>query len=294
MPNSSKEPTTSRKRKRTIGALPDLPPGAKPGPLFGKMLTAAEQEAREMSRVLTYGRKNKPRAIVVMLHGLTDTADGWHGSHAGGWAKALPGVQIVAPQSPDECGASSPHQPGWSHRGDRHYDWLVQPGIGVDQSDWASCVRTVQTVTEHRILQLNRWLDELLATHGLTNRELILVGFSQGSILATIAGTRRRCRGVVAVGGVPGQPVYDVMEDRYVFGGWMEWRDMIDVGAATETRFCLVNGTNDWCVKRPRTEKLLEGFKHVKWIWDKGYSHTFPEHWFGFALDWLKRALKGV
>ena len=281
-----------QKRKRDDSASAQLPPGAKPGPLFGQgLMSEAEQSARPMSKVLFYGRKHAPRALVVLLHGLTDTADGWHGSFAGRWARGLPGVLVAVPQSPDECGAYSPHQPGWSCKGDRKYDWLAQPGAPVDPSDWPACVATLQAVTRARVSQLHRWIDTLLATHGLTNRELVLVGFSQGSILATIAGTRRHCRGVVAVGGVPGQPIYDAVADDYVGGGWMEWERMVDVSAKATTRLCLINGTKDSYVSRTKNEAMFKPFKDVTWHWETGLGHDFPEHWYGTALRWIKRLL---
>lgn len=247
-----------------------------------------------MSKVLLFGRKQKPRALVVLLHGLTDTADGWHGSFAGRWARGLPGVLVAVPQSPDECGAYSPHQPGWSARGERKYDWLAQPGTNVELSNWEACVATLQAVTAARVAQLDRWIDSLLRTHGLTDRELVLVGFSQGSILAAISGTRRCCRGVVAVGGVPGQPVYDVAVDDYVGGGWMDWERMINLGASISTKLCVINGTKDGFVSRARNESMFRPFQHVTWHWEKGLGHDFPENWYGLALDWIKAALATV
>ena len=223
---------STRKRKRaqppaSASSLKTAPTvAAKPGPLCGKVISPDEQAARPMSRVLTFGRKQAPRAIVVLIHGLSDSADGWHGSFAGRWARAMPGVLVVVPQSPDECGAYSPDQrgSGWSQPGDRKYDWLSQAGVGVVKSDRRACIRTLQQVTEMRVRQLDRWLDSLLATHSLSAREMVLVGFSQGSILAAVCGTRRRCRGVVAVGGVPGQPFYDATVDDYVGGAWYSTR----------------------------------------------------------------------
>jgi predicted esterase len=289
-PTQPPEPQTrpeARKRKRATSE-----PDTKPGPLFGTELSAEEQAARPMSKVLFFGRKQSPRALVVMIHGLCDTADGWHGSFAGRWARGLPGVLVAVPQSPDECGAHSPHQPGWSTRGDRKYDWLSQTGRDVDASDWPACVRTLQAVTAARIRQFDGWLDVLLAAHGLTDRQLVLVGFSQGAILAAISGIRRRCRGVVAVGGVPGQPIYDAGADDYVGGGWMDWERMVDAGgAAATTRVCLINGTKDGYVSRAKNEALFAPFADVMWHWDKGKGHDFPEAWYGTALEWLKETL---
>ena len=141
-------------------------------------------------------------------------------------------------------------------------------------------------------MELDQWLDALLAEHGLTNRELILVGFSQGAILATVCGTRRGVRGVVAVGGVPGQPVYDREVDDYVGGGWMDWEQLVPAAAAARTRFCLVNGTQDGFVDRRKNERMLAEFD-ATWHWEDGVGHDFPEHWYGLALDWIKLALAG-
>ena len=332
---------TSKKRPRAdADAPPPLPTGSRPGPLHGRdMLSAEEQAARPMSRTLTFGRRASPRAMVVLLHGLTDTADGWHGSFAGSWARSLPGVIILVPQSPDECapqirttrlacgmspapearvrrrapractplhvhsmaapwadsrcgrcGAYSPHQPGWSCKGDRKYDWLAQPGTDVKADDRRSCARVLQQITLARIAQLDRWLDMHLAEHQLTNDELVLVGFSQGSILATICGARRGVRGVVAMGGVPGQPIYDAAVDDYVGGGWMDWEQLMPVRPAADTKLLLVNGTADCYVNRAKNEQMLRRFE-VEWHWDKGLGHEFPESWYGVAKAWLRRLL---
>lgn len=241
---------------------------------------------RRMSKVLTFGQRSRPRLIVVMLHGLNDSATSCAEGVAECWAAGLPGALVAVPQSPDRSiWDDDPADPG--------YDWLRQRGA-QDVSDWAANVREIHRVTRARLRQLNRWLDGLLAKHGLTDRQLILTGFSQGAILAALCGAQRRALGVVVCGGVPGQPVYSREADDYVGGGWPDWERLLPKparAAAKQTRFCAVNGTEDGCVPREENEAMLAHYETF-WHWDRGVGHDFPDHWYAVALRWMRRLVK--
>mmetsp|Transcript_125643 Transcript_125643/g.349918 ORF Transcript_125643/g.349918 Transcript_125643/m.349918 type:complete len:244 (+) Transcript_125643:3-734(+) len=241
-----------------------------------------------MSRVLYFGRLSRPKAVVVMLHGLNDSAASCAKGVAQRWALGLRDVLVAVPQSPDRS--------LWNEDStDPGYDWLRQRGT-QNTDDWGANVRELQRVTRARLRQVDRWLDRLLARYCLTNRQLILAGFSQGAVLAALSGARRLAFGVVLCGGVPGQPVYSREAGDYVGGGWMDWEQLLPKGAKSRqcpTKFCVVNGTEDVCVPRQPNEAMLARFD-TTWHWDKGVGHDFPNHWYTVALRWMRRVLEEV
>lgn len=239
-----------------------------------------------MSKVLTFGQRSRPRLAIVMLHGLNDSAACCAEGVAERWAAGLPGALVAVPQSPNRSiWDDDPSNPG--------YDWLRQRGT-QDVTNWAANVRELHRVTRACLRQLNRWLDGLLAKHRLTDRQLIIAGFSQGAILAALSGARRRALGVVVCGGIPMQPIYSREADDYVGADWPDWERLLPKpakSAARRTRFCAVNGTEDECVPRRANEAMLADFDTF-WHWDQGVGHDFPDHWYTVALKWMRRLVK--
>eukprot|EP00435_Cladocopium_sp_Y103_P002351 s297_g1.t1 len=232
-----------------------------------------------MSRVLTFGQRSRPRSIVVMFHGLNDSASCCAEGVAKSWAK-LPGVLVVVPQSPDRSLWSDPCDPG--------YDWLRQEGR-QNVKDAKANVRELQRVAMARVRHVEKWLRALLKTHKLKPRHLILSGFSQGSILCVLCACRLNALGAVICGGVTGQPIYSAKEKDYVGGGWMKWEQLLPRRVAS-TRFCAVNGTLDPFVPRRAVEKMLEDYETF-WHWDVGVGHDFPSRWYKIAANWMKTVL---
>eukprot|EP00438_Fugacium_kawagutii_P034474 Skav215972 [mRNA] locus=scaffold3174:49035:50223:+ [translate_table: standard] len=101
-----------------------------------------------------------PRSIVVMFHGLNDSALCCAAGVAKSWAK-LPGTLVVVPQSPDRS--------LWSDSSDPGYDWLRQNGR-QDTNDSAANVRELQRATMARVRHVERWLRALLKKHKLKRR----------------------------------------------------------------------------------------------------------------------------
>jgi phospholipase/carboxylesterase len=121
----------------------------------------------------------RARRLVVFLHGYG--ADGTDLIEIGReWRAALPDTAFVAPHGPEPCGAApigrqwfdltfrDPHE-RW--RGANH----AGPGLDV-------------------------FLDAELAKHGLTDRDLALVGLSQGCMMALHVGLRRARPAAAIVG----------------------------------------------------------------------------------------------
>ncbi len=123
-----------------------------------------------------------PRQLVVLLHGLGADGDDLIGL-APEWAPALPDAEFLAPHAPFACDMA-PYGRQWFSLFDR------------DPQLMAARVRAVAPI-------LGAFLDQALADRGLTDRQLALVGFSQGTMVALHLAPRRAraCAGVLGYSG---------------------------------------------------------------------------------------------
>jgi phospholipase/carboxylesterase len=123
--------------------------------------------------------RGEPTALVVLLHGYGANGDDLI-ALAGGWRGRLPQAAFVAPNAPEEI----PGMPG-------ALQWFAltfrDPG-----ERWRGVVAARPA--------LDRFLDAELARYGLRDDRLILVGFSQGTMLALHVGLRRRAAPAAIVG----------------------------------------------------------------------------------------------
>jgi phospholipase/carboxylesterase len=115
-------------------------------------------------------RPGPPRQLVVLLHGVgADGADLI--DLAPPLAERLPQAAFVAPDAPEPCDLA-PFGRQWFSLRDR------RP---------AALLAGIQAAAP----RLDAWLDAELARHGLGNRQLALVGFSQGTMMALFVALRR-------------------------------------------------------------------------------------------------------
>jgi phospholipase/carboxylesterase len=122
-----------------------------------------------------------PRQLVVFLHGYG--ADGNDLIAIGQqWRSLLPDALFVAPHAPQAC-AQAPVGRQWFALDLRNEEELWR---GVNQA----------------APMLDAFIDTELARTGLGADRLVLVGFSQGTMLALHVGLRRRVAGVVGYSGV--------------------------------------------------------------------------------------------
>jgi phospholipase/carboxylesterase len=112
-----------------------------------------------------------PKQIVLLLHG--------HGSHGGElislasqWRQSLPGALFLAPNAPQRCGAVG-------------YQWWPLLDFADDE---------LAAGTKGAAPAINTFIDANLAQYGLQEKDLALVGFSQGTMLALHVGLRRKPR----------------------------------------------------------------------------------------------------
>jgi phospholipase/carboxylesterase len=119
------------------------------------------------------------KQLVVFLHGYG--ADGNDLIDLGQyWQSLLPDAEFISPHAPEPC-AMSPMGRQWFPltMRDPHERW-----IGVN----------------HAEASLQKFLDEQLNQRNLTNTQLALVGFSQGTMMALHVGLRRKTAPAAIIG----------------------------------------------------------------------------------------------
>ncbi len=123
-----------------------------------------------------------PRQLVILLHGVGADGHDLIGL-APYWARQLPHAEFVSPHAPDPCDMA-PFGYQWFSLLDRSPDALLA-GVQANAP------------------LLDAFIDQELAARGLTDRQLALVGFSQGTIMALYAAPRRQapCAAVVGYSG---------------------------------------------------------------------------------------------
>lgn len=240
-----------------------------------------------IGRVLRYG-KSRPDKVVVMFHGCGDNAPGCAKEWADYWAAGLGNALVVVPES----STTTPQDEGKGDDAGR--DWLRH--LVADFRDQEDCVQTLQRTTRRRLRSLNQWLDLLLKTHGLTNNDVILTGFSQGCVLAGLLGAQRRVRGVALVGGIGTEPVTspESKQANLVIGRevWARWEELMP-RSAPGTRFFSLQGTKDTTVPRRKIEALLEPYD-CTWRYERGLLHyqLFYKRFRNHMLKWMQQIVE--
>lgn len=140
-----------------------------------------------MTRDLNYGRRgaDQPKRMVVFLHGYgADGADLL--SLADPLGPHLPQTVFYAPDAPEQCAASAFGR-----------QWFPIPRF--DGSTMAQAAAGLTQAAQ----DLNAFLDQRLAAEGLTPKELIILGFSQGAMMGLHIAPRRDqpVAGLVAISG---------------------------------------------------------------------------------------------
>lgn len=122
---------------------------------------------------------NAPGQIVLLLHGYGSSGTDMI-SLAPHWQDALPDALFLAPHAPQRCGMMS-----------AGYQWWGLSGF--DPQALAAGAASAAPA-------INAFIDRKLAQYGLTEADLVLVGFSQGTMMALHVGLRRPRRVAAIVG----------------------------------------------------------------------------------------------
>ncbi|MEM8833445.1 MAG: phospholipase [Pseudomonadota bacterium] len=112
-----------------------------------------------------------PDSLVVLLHGYGDSAQGLI-TLGEVWQNALPNTLFAAPNAPQPCEINP-----------MGYQWYSLQDYNP---------QTVLKGTEAAHPLLDNYLDKLMDHYGITSEKLLLVGFSQGTMMSLYTGPRRK------------------------------------------------------------------------------------------------------
>ena len=150
----------------------------------------------------------KPRRLVILLHGLGADGNDLIGL-APHWARLVPTAEFLSPNAPFPCDVA-PFGYQWFSSQDRSPK-AVLAGI-----------RAAAPI-------LNGFIDEALDERGLSDSDLALVGFSQGTMMSLYVSLRRD----QAVAGVLG------------FSGTLIAPELLPSEVRSRPRMLLIHGTDD-------------------------------------------------
>lgn len=123
-----------------------------------------------------------PKKIVLLLHGFGSSGSDMI-SLAPAWADAMPDALFLAPHAPQRCGMMGAGYQWWGLSG------FAPSALAAGAAAAAPAI--------------DAFIDRKLAQYGLTEADLALVGFSQGTMMALHVGLRRP-RAVAAIVGYSG------------------------------------------------------------------------------------------
>lgn len=123
-----------------------------------------------------------PKQIVLLLHGFGSNGADMI-SLAPHWQDAMPDALFLAPHAPQRCGAMNAGYQWWNLSG------FEPSALAAGAASAAPAI--------------DAFIDKKLEQYGLTEADLALVGFSQGTMMALHVGLRRP-RAVAAVVGYSG------------------------------------------------------------------------------------------
>ena len=200
------------------------------------------------------------RKLVVFLHGYG--ADGNDLIDLGRmFAPLIPDAAFVSPHAPDPCD-QSPMGRQW-----------FPLALGDMQAYWRG--------VEHAAPKLQSFLDAELARLQLTDRDLALVGFSQGAMMALHVGLRRK----TPIAGIVG------------YSGLLAGAEHLKDANVHKTPILLVHGEADPLIPVVALHAAVQslgaaGFL-TEWHVSPGLAHGIDQDGLRLGADFLRRALAG-
>jgi phospholipase/carboxylesterase len=203
----------------------------------------------------------KPRRLVILLHGL-----GADGSDLIGlspyWSRLLPSAEFLSPNAPFPCDMA-PYGYQWFSSQDRSREAVL------------GGVRAAAPI-------LDSFIDEALAERGLTDAELALVGFSQGTMMSLFVGLRR----AKPVAGIVG------------FSGRLLAPDLLATELRSRPPILLVHGTEDPVVPYQSLAEAEAALKAadvpVETVTSVGIGHSIDEDGLRRGGLFLRNVLSGT
>jgi phospholipase/carboxylesterase len=203
----------------------------------------------------------RPKKLVILVHGYGANGEDLIGL-AGQWARETPDVQFVAPNAPQAV-------PGAPNG----FQWFP-----ITRLDPAETNRGVESAAP----TLDAFIDQEIARYGLNDRDVALVGFSQGTMMALHCGLRRS-PGPVAILGYSG-----AMPSR------MTLKDQIRCKPAIQ----LIHGDKDDVLPLgmmfDAAEGLSEAGASCQWHISPGVPHGIGPDGLEIGGRFLRKALSGA
>lgn len=201
-------------------------------------------------------------ALVVLLHGYGANGDDLF-PLAGIFAQAAPSAAFI-----------SPHAPEPSRVNPMGRQWFPIPWIdGSSEAEMTSGFQRAEA-------DLNAFLDAELAAAGLTGDRLVLIGFSQGTMMSLQAGLRRAAPPAGIVG----------------FSGRLVRPEALPEEATGKPPVLLVHGDQDEVIPVSEMEEARAGLAAagipVRWHVSQGVGHGIAEDGLTLASKFLAEVLK--
>jgi phospholipase/carboxylesterase len=201
-----------------------------------------------------------PRQLVILLHGLGADGNDLIGL-APVWARLLPDAEFIAPNAPFPCDMA-PYGYQWFSLQDRSPDAVL------------GGVRAAAPM-------LDAFIDDALAARGLADKDLVLVGFSQGTMMSLYVGFRRA------------QPIAGILG----YSGRLVGGDTLAQEIRSRPRTLLVHGDADPVVpydSLAAAETTLKALGvPVETITRRGLGHGIDEDGLKHGARFLKAAFAG-
>lgn len=199
-----------------------------------------------------------PRKLVVLLHGVGANGDDLIGL-APYWAQALPEAEILAPNAPFPCDMAPFGYQWFSLR-----DWSPERLLAG--------IRIAAPI-------LDAFIDDALGKRGLTDADLALVGFSQGTMMSLHVAPRRAAPCAAILG----------------YSGMLLGSDLLATEAVSKPDTLLIHGEVDDVVPvaaLPDAENALksQGFD-VSGIARPGLGHGIDPEGIALGAGFLKEKL---
>jgi phospholipase/carboxylesterase len=212
-----------------------------------------------MTRVLTSGRKEPQsgttRSVVIFLHGYGANGADLLGL-ADPLAEHLPDTLFLAPDAPESC-AGVPFG----------YQWFPIPWI--DGSSEEESARGMQAAVD----DLNAYLDGVMVDEDVLPEQVVLFGFSQGTMMSLHVAPRRE------------DPVAGIV----AFSGRLLAPETLEDEAQCRPPVLLVHGDADDVVPVQSLPEAAEALQKAGWT--DVYAHIMKGTGHGIAPDGLSVAL---
>ena len=194
--------------------------------------------------------------LVILVHGYGADGNDLIGL-APYFARALPNAAFVAPNGPQRCEMSP-----------MGYQWFP-----INQFDPTSRLTGVRGAAPI----LDQFIDQELASHCLTEENLLLVGFSQGTMMSLHVGLRRARQ----VAGIIG------------YSGLLAGPELLAKEATVKPPILLVHGDMDEMLPVQHLHDAVEALGvaglNVDWHVSPGTGHTIAQDGLDLGVEFIER-----